>query len=311
MSTPGIVIAVSTAATLVVGPLLLALVDYLRTRSAPVSALPSRERAGVRARRNWHLPLTSLLLYTLAFNLTFFIQELFLVVPKALTPGLRPTLFHNNHRWDGEHPLAALFQGTGALATVLSALVCAWILRSIPQRSIALRLFLIWMVYSGLLMALPQVVVGALSPASDVGMAMQYLQLSSAAKTMAALIALAAIPLTALALLKPLLALAPDQNRIATPGARTRFVFQTATLPAFAALPLIVLFRIPREWIEVLMVPLVVTLIGTVWMQAGAWRAVAATASPNGAGSISWPLAATALLLFVFQVVLRPGVPFF
>jgi hypothetical protein len=32
----------------------------------------------------------STLLYTLAFNLTFFIQELFLVVPKALTPGLRP-----------------------------------------------------------------------------------------------------------------------------------------------------------------------------------------------------------------------------
>jgi hypothetical protein len=56
------------------------------------------------------------LLYTLAFNLTFFIQELFLVVPKALTPGLRPTLFHNNHLWQGEHPLASLFQGTGALA---------------------------------------------------------------------------------------------------------------------------------------------------------------------------------------------------
>jgi len=30
-----------------------------------------------------------LLLYTLAFNLTFLIQELFLVLPKALIPGVR------------------------------------------------------------------------------------------------------------------------------------------------------------------------------------------------------------------------------
>jgi hypothetical protein len=38
------------------------------------------------------LTLSSALLYSLAFNLTFFIQELLLVVPKALTPGLHPTL---------------------------------------------------------------------------------------------------------------------------------------------------------------------------------------------------------------------------
>jgi hypothetical protein len=58
--------------------------------------------------------LSSALLHTLAFNLTFFVQELFLVVPKALTPGLHPTLFHNNHHWEGTSPLAAL----GALLLV-------------------------------------------------------------------------------------------------------------------------------------------------------------------------------------------------
>ncbi|WP_157123717.1 hypothetical protein [Allosphingosinicella indica] len=40
------------------------------------------------------LPLHSTLLATLAFNLVFFVQELFLVLPKALTPGLNPTLYH-------------------------------------------------------------------------------------------------------------------------------------------------------------------------------------------------------------------------
>lgn len=42
---------------------------------------------------NWKLTVASALLYTLAFNSIFFTQELFLVLPKALTPGLRPTLF--------------------------------------------------------------------------------------------------------------------------------------------------------------------------------------------------------------------------
>ena len=50
------------------------------------------------------------------------------------------------------------------------------------------------------------------------------------------------------------------------------YVFQVATLPALLAVPLIVLFRIPRELIEVLAVPAVVSVIGTVWVQACAWR---------------------------------------
>src|SRR5690606_31595501 len=126
--------------------------------------------------RDWTLPVCSALLYTLAFNLIFFIQELFLVVPKALTPGLRPTLFHNNHGWEGDHSLASLFQGTGALATLIVGLGCTLLLRR-GHGGPALRLFLFWMAFAGIFMALPQVVIGAISPASDVGMAMEYLQL--------------------------------------------------------------------------------------------------------------------------------------
>ncbi len=40
-------------------------------------------------RWDWKLTLASALLYALAFNLVFFVQELFLVLPKALTPGPR------------------------------------------------------------------------------------------------------------------------------------------------------------------------------------------------------------------------------
>ncbi len=120
---------------------------------------------------NWRQTVSSALLYTHAYNLTFFIQELFLVLPKALTPGLHPTLFHNNHTWEGENRRASLFQGTVPLAILMSGTVCGWLLRR-PWRSSTVRLFLIWMTYNGLYQALPQVVVGAISPRSDVGMAM-------------------------------------------------------------------------------------------------------------------------------------------
>jgi hypothetical protein len=96
-------------------------------------------------RWNWNLVINSALLYALAFNVTFFIQEFFLVLPKALTPGLRPTLFHNNHGWEGENPLASLFQGTGALAILLTGVACALFLRCASRRSTTVRLALIWM----------------------------------------------------------------------------------------------------------------------------------------------------------------------
>ena len=62
------------------GPLALGLLGLLR------------ERGGVAARPawDWRLSLRSGLFHLLAFNLTVFVQELFLVVPKALTPGLEP-----------------------------------------------------------------------------------------------------------------------------------------------------------------------------------------------------------------------------
>jgi hypothetical protein len=261
---------------------------------------------------NWRLPLASALLYTLAFNLTFFIQELFLVLPKALIPGLKPTLFHNNHSWEGDNPLAGLMQGTGALAIFLSAIVCALLLRRATLRSSTMRLFLIWMTYNGFLQSLPQVIIGAVEPQNDVGMAMNYLQFGATAKTAAAFAALAAIPIVGLWLIRPLLTLAQDPAQRARPGARTRFVFHVATLPALTAILLIIPFRVPRHWTEVVMVPVVVTLIGTAWIQAGAWRAggIKAAGSEN-APSIANPLGAVLILFLVFQLLLRPGVRFY
>jgi hypothetical protein len=263
-------------------------------------------------RWNWTLSIGSALLYTLAFNLIFFIQELFLVVPKAFTPGLRPTLFHNNHTWEGDSPLVGLLQGTGALATFLTATVCVVLLRNGWGRSSTSRLFLIWMAYNGYFSSLPQVVIGAFVPANDVGMAMQYFGFSPALKTAAAAVASIAMLLLGVGLTRPLLSVADDAGEIGTAAARMGFVFRVATLPAVAAIALIIPFRVPRNWIEVVMVPVVVTFIGILWMQAGAWllRDVEARGDSRNM-SVGRLAAAAVALLLLFQLVLRPGIRFY
>jgi hypothetical protein len=250
---------------------------------------------------NWKLTSASALIYTLAFNLTFFIQELFLVLPKAFTPGLRPILFHNNHHWQGDSPLVKLFQGTGALATFVTASACAMLLQRGWGRTSTSRLFLVWLAYDGFFQSLPQVVIGAFMPANDVAMAMDYFGLGATAKTTAAIVAGIAMPLLAVALTRPLLSLAEDPVETSSRRARTGFIFRTATVPAIVAVALIIPFRVPRNWIEVVMVPVVVTCIGILWMQSGAWLIRNVSAGGNSRNmSVARLAGAVVALLLVF-----------
>lgn len=255
--------------------------------------------------------LSSALLYTLAFNLTFFVQELFLVVPKALTPGLHPTLFHNNHHWEGSNPLAALFQGTGALATLLSAVVCLLLLRR-PGWQPGARLLLVWLAFSGVYMALPQVALGAASHQSDVGTAMDYLGFGHGARSVAVFAALLLMLLAAWPLSRAFLGFASQPARLLSAGGRTRSVFEIATLPALIAIPLIVPFRIPRETEEVVLVPVLVSAVGILCVQAAALfrSSIGAGAAAATPAPIAVPLAALAALLLLFQLVLRHGIAF-
>jgi hypothetical protein len=261
---------------------------------------------------DWRLALHSTLLYTIAFNLIFFIQELFLVLPKAFTPGLRPTLYHNNHNWTGDHPLENLFQGTGVAAILLVGLACAWLARRHAGTAPTARLFWIWMAYSGLFMGLPQIATNLLSPGSDVSRAMTYFDMGFGARAIAGFAALAAMILAGLWLTRPLLEAAGRDDLIATARRRTSFILNAATLPALLAILLIVPFRVPRETMEVLLPPVAVALAGIGWIQANAWRVTDARAAlPPGRRALAGPFLAALMLLALFQIVLRPGVDFF
>ena len=300
----GIVLILS-ALVAIGGPAGLGLAGLLRKQALPGSGPTSR------LPWDWRLTVSSALVYTLAFNLIFLLQELFLVLPKALTPGLHATLYHNNHRWTGENPLARLLQGTGALVILLVGLAAMWWLKRSPARSTNSRLLAIWIAFCGLFESLPQVVVGAVLPQNDVGMAMDYLRLPPMAMLAAAIASLAAIGAAGSWLALPLLQLADDPARVDGGARRSQFIFRIATLPALSAILPILLFRVPGSIDQVVIVPVAVTLIGIAWIQASAWRYTEFDlAMRPQTPSIRAPLVALLFLLLIFQFILRPGIEF-
>jgi hypothetical protein len=261
----------------------------------------------IREAWDWSLVAKSTLAFTLAFNAQFFVQELLLVVPKALTPGLKPTLFHNNHTWSGFHPLVELLQGTGALGTILVGLVCtAWLLRR-PPRGDAARLVLCWLALLGFLSALPQVVIGNFLEGNDVGRAMSHLGWTANGKFAAAVIALVAMAAICWWLAPRLLSSAAAwESRRAHP----RLAAQTCVVPLLIALPLIAAFRVPNAPIEVLLPPAVDGLIAAVWITAASYFGRSAPAAAKRASMT--PLVLAVITAFaIFQFVLRPGIPFY
>jgi hypothetical protein len=272
----------------------------------------SRATSSITTMRNDVRALVALstLLCTLAFNLTFSLQELFLVIPKALTPGLHPILYHNNHTWTGQSPYTSLLQGTGALADVICG-VCFSLLFVVSQRlSLAMRLFLFWMGFEAFVQGLPQVVIGAFVPQNDVGMAMTYLGFPTSMKSAVAFVSVAAMAAAGYWLAPRFVGAFADESESATGMARLRFVLTAALLPSLAMVVLSVPFRIPRNIVEVALVPLVFNLFGIIWLLAGALRIPAGPRTHYATLTVVGPVIALVALLALFQIVLRPGMAF-
>src|SRR5580658_8908991 len=194
----------------------------------------------------------SILLCALAFNLTFFWQELWLVIPKALTPGLHPVLFPNNHEWTGYSPVTDLLQGTGAVATLASGMVFAGTL-ALARRASATttRLFLFWMAFEGLFQALTQLAIGTQLRGNDVGRALAFLHVGVVGHW-----ALLALAVLGLALAGGLLA------RLYPSNDEPRAFTEEMRFTAMFAIPLIIPFREPRDVVEVVLIPIFVNLVG-------------------------------------------------
>ncbi|HSQ99130.1 MAG TPA: hypothetical protein VLM36_04355 [Sphingomicrobium sp.] len=246
----------------------------------------------------------SILLCALSFNLTFLWQELWLVIPKALTPGLHPVLYHNDHEWTGTAPVAELLQGSGAVATLVSGLLFCAALRLAGRLSATARLFLFWMSFEGIFQSLTQVAIGALLAGNDVGRALGYLQVSVPARW--GVLALAIIAMGAAGIW-----LAGAYPADLEPMPVSRKFGTSLLLTAMVAILLIVPFRVPRNLVEVALIPFVVNFIGVGWVVLGAGLLPRrphhlALVRPRVAG----PSFAIAAALLLFQLVLRRGIAF-
>jgi len=263
------------------------------------------------ARGELRLTLVSTILYALALNLVFITQELFLVIPKALTPGLHPVLFHNNHDWTGHNPLAELEQGTGALVILLVGLAAIWTLKRRPPASPTWRLFLAWVAFSALFQSLPQVVVGGVLPANDVGRAMTFLGLGPVTIILAVLLALWAMANAGTWLPRAFLTLAADPAEVTTRQARSWLMLRAAALPGVLGTGLVIPFRLPGSWDQTILVPVAVAILGLAWVQASAWRAdPLAVDLPARPLRVAWPALVLLAVFALFQLVLRPGIAF-
>lgn len=121
--------------SLLVIPLLWGIYGFIRTKNESKAKLRYRGFA---------LVINSAVLYALAFNLIFFIQELFLALGKRWL-GLRAVLYHNNHNWYGEHPMDDLAQGYGAVSIFITAIICFIIARAMKNSQHWIQLFFLWM----------------------------------------------------------------------------------------------------------------------------------------------------------------------
>lgn len=268
--------------------------------------LRARGAAVFVGRMGWEPIVHSMLASVLAFNLTFFIQELFLTLPKAMVPGLTATLYHNNHDWTGDAPIAELFQGTGALAILLSGLIFSFV----ATRQARPSLLVLWMAFNGLFQSLPQFVVGAIAPGNDMGRAYDYLAIGPVGEMLLAMGALAVMPVAGIWLGRQFLNAAWDQRQLGSFCCRFGFLLRIAGLPALAAVPIIVMFRVPRELIEVLAPPILVPLFGYGWTQLAAFSPGRAKARGRRPEAVTPLLVAAGVLLAIFQLVLRPGISF-
>jgi hypothetical protein len=249
--------------------------------------------------------LNSAVLFALAYNIIFFLQEVFLVLGKNRI-GLTAILYHNNHNWIGDHPKAALMQGSGAAAIFIAGILFYLLQFLIDRRSWA-RMLMVWLAFNGMLQSLPQFATAKLAPETDTGQALAYLSLGDTTEWTISFGSYVLIIVALIWFARTLLQFSPDNSSALN---RFHFLKNAVMLAALLSIGLIIPFRIPPY--DRIMSVVFLVLLCVPMMMAFGWR----KSSIHGAGNIIneklliIPLILLVLLLLFFQLYLAPGVKF-
>ncbi len=287
-------------AVLLAGPIVWGVLNWLKYGRNSAPKLPV----------NYITLINSAVLYALAFNVIFFLQELFLVLGKKAL-GLKAFLYHNDHNWEGEHPMAPLMQGSGALAIFLTGLICLVIFRFNRHSRSSWMLFVLWLAFHGLIQSIPQVMVAYFDEGTDVGQALVgYLHLSQTALLILAITSMVAIAMTSIWMGRQLLGFAPAAVNLSQPKVKLKYIQLIAVGAGFAGSLLVVPFRIFP--ISQAITPFIVFAVSIPWVWSSAAMIHPVKRNSNSLNdTINWgPMAWLLLLLAFFRLVLAPGLEF-
>lgn len=282
------------------GPLLWGCYNLIRYRRTPAPKVSA----------NYIALINSGVLYALAFNLIFFLQELFLVLGKK-TLGLESILYHNNHTWTGEHKMVLLMQGSGALAIFFIGLICLALFQFFRNSKSLWKLFFLWMAFNGLIQSIPQVMIAYLDPGTDVGETLVgYFNLSQPVLIFLAITSLLATIMLSIWFSRPLLEFAKYDVIVPGPKMKLNYIRFIAVGGAIIGSILVVPFRILP--MSQAIAPLAVFVFSIPWIWAAAARSVPRQRNSNKVNDkIYWsPIVCLALLLAFFRLVLAPGITF-
>jgi hypothetical protein len=257
----------------------------------------------------WTVAINSAVIYALAFNIIFFVQELFLALGKYWL-GLRAVLYHNNHNWYGSHPKDALAQGYGALAIFILGIILAIVFFSMNNERRWMKLFVFWLAYQGLMQSLPQFGTASVARDTDTGQAFNYLGWSEATGTLLMIVSFLLVIIISVSCSRLLLKMAPSDIHSQTPALRFRYLFRIAFLAGIMGIALIFPFRVPP--MDRALAPVMVTMFSVPWIFANAWRVKHTATVNNEVNSkvLALPIMLLVILLLVFQLLLRPGISF-
>lgn len=251
--------------------------------------------------------INSAMLYALAFNLIFFIQELFLTLGKRWL-GLKAVLYHNNHNWFGEHPKERLAQGYGALAIFIAAIVFLIIARAMKNSKHWMQLFFLWLSFQGFAQSLPQFITAFMAPDTDTGQAFNYLGLSQTTGLIISIISIIFMLSIGAMFSKYLLQLASSMITTESAKARFGFIFRVGVLASIIGIIIIIPYRI-MPW-ERATAPVFVTLLSMPMVFANVWNVKPLVPVNNDVNKkiLFTPVIFLIILLLVFQLVLAKGV---
>ncbi len=285
---------------LIMGPVALGIYNLLKYRKLVTSKTSSFFPA----------LLNSAVLYALAYNLIYFLQELFLVLGKNAL-GLEAYLYHNNHNWVGEHPMTSLMQGSGALAIFIIGILCLVGLSRFKGSNSSWRAFMLWMAFHGLMQSIAQVMVAFFAPTTDMGQALVgYLDIGQTALAGFSVISMIVIALLSAWFARPLLKLAPLETENDHPKYRLKYTRFTAFGAALLGSILIIPFKVPP--MEQGLTPFLLLAFSVSWLWAASPYVKNLKATPNRINDqIQWiPIVLLLVLLVCFRFVLAPGIKF-